>query len=96
MSQPKKVAKPTEPNPTTPTIRASIRVTTQKDKEVAKTKEKIGKALKRPKRKYVSPIETDEEKIELDENNQFQVVNHNPSLDLENLCENIRKNIDLS
>ena len=38
VKKPKKVAKPNQPKPTTPTTRASTRVTTQKDKEVAKPK----------------------------------------------------------
>ena len=45
---------------------------------------------------YVTQVEFNEEKIEYDDNIQFQVVSHSPSLDLNNLCENIRNNVDLS
>ena len=96
MRKPKKVSKPIQPKPTTPTIRASTRVTTQKAKEVAKPKEKTVEAQKRPKRKYVSQVEFDEEKIELDDKSQFQVVSHSPSSNLDNLCENSRKNANVS
>ena len=52
--KPKKIVKPSQHKPTTPTTRASMRVTTQKAKEVSKTKEKEGEPKKRPRRKYVS------------------------------------------
>ena len=32
----------------------------------------------------------------LDDNNQFQVVSHSPSLDIGDLCENVRNNANLS
>ena len=34
--------------------------------------------------------------IEPNEKNQFKVVSHNPLLDLENLCENVKNSVDLS
>ena len=33
---------------------------------------------------------------ESDDNSQFQVVSHSPSSNLDNLCENVRNNVDLS
>ena len=96
MNKAKKVSKPTHPKPTTPTTRASTTFTAQKAKEVAKPKEKEAEAQKRPRRKYVAQTKSNEEKIESDDNNQFQVVSHSPSSDLNNLCENIRNNANLS
>ena len=100
VNKPKKVAKPTQP--TIPTTRASTRATTQKAKEVAKTKEKRAsqaskgeESHKRLRRKNVAPTKFDGKKIESDDNNQFQVVIQSSSLDLDNLCENIRNNVDL-
>ena len=52
--EPKKVAKPSHPKPTTPTTRASTRVIAQNAKVVTKPKEKEGGLHKRPSRKYVS------------------------------------------
>lgn len=74
VKKPKKVAKSNQLKPTTPTIRASTRVIAQQAKEVAKPKEKKDETQKIPRRKYVSQAESDEEKIELSDNNQFQVV----------------------
>ena len=44
---------------------------------------------KRPRRKYIA-------QIECDGNSQFQVVSHNLASDLDNLCENISNNANLS
>lgn len=38
----------------------------------------------------------DEEKTESDELSQYKVVSHNPSSNIDNLCENIITNADLS
>ena len=48
------------------------------------------------RRKYISLVESDEERIESDDNSQFKVVIYNPSSDLDNLCENIKNNVHLS
>ena len=40
--------------------------------------------------------ESDEDKIELDDMIQFKVVSQYPSSDLDNLCDNIKSNVDLS
>ena len=48
-----------------------------------------------PRRKDVAPPESDEERIESDDNSQFRVVSHTTKSDLENICDNIRDNVDL-
>lgn len=96
VTKPKKIAKLNQPKPPTPTTRASTRVTAQKAKEVAKPKQKEGGPQKRPRRKYVAQAESDEERTEFDDNSQFQVVSHSYLSDLDNLCENVRNNVDLS
>ena len=58
--------------------------------------EQGGQEQKRQRRKYVSQPYFDEEKTESDDINQFKVVSHNPLSDLENLCENVKSNVDLS
>ena len=45
---------------------------------------------------YVAQPNYDEENIESDEKNQFKVVTHNPLLDLENLCKNVKNSVELS
>ena len=96
MTRPKKVTKKSFPKPTTPTTMANTRVIMQKDKEKTKPTQQEGGAHKRPRRRYIAKAKTDEERNESDDNNQFQVVIHNPYLDLDNLCENVRNNVDLS
>ena len=44
----------------------------------------------------MAQLDFEEEKIESDDISQFKVVSHNPLLDLENLCENVKNNADLS
>lgn len=47
------------------------------------------KPKKKHRSKYVALAKLDEERTGLDDNNQFQVVSHNPSSDLDNLFGNI-------
>ena len=47
-------------------------------------------------RKYTPTAELDEERKELDDISQFQLVSHNPSSDIDNLCENVKNNAYLS
>ena len=56
----------------------------------------MGKSRKDKEEKYVAQLDLDEERRESDENNQFKVVSHNPLSDLENVCENIKSNENLS
>lgn len=100
VSKPKKVVKP---KPTIPATRTSTRANAKIDKEVEKSKETKGKKAiqvdeseKRQRRKYIAPAKLDEERTKSNDNSQFQVVNHNPSSNLDNLCENIKNNVDLS
>ena len=44
----------------------------------------------------MAPLESDEERTESDDNSQFRVVSHTPKSNLENTCDNIRDNVDLS
>ena len=44
----------------------------------------------------MAPLESDEERTESDDNSQFRVVSHTPTFDLENSCDNIRDNANLS
>lgn len=41
-------------------------------------------------------LDSYEEKKKSDDMSQFKVVSHNPSSDLDNLCDNIKLNADLS
>ena len=43
----------------------------------------------------MAPPESDEERKKYD-NEQFRVVSHTTKSDLENICDNIRENLDLS
>ncbi len=95
MARTKKIAKPIHPKPTTPTTRVNTCTNTQKAKEKTKQIEQGGQEKKRPRRKYVAQLDSEEEKMKLDDNNQFKVVGYNPLLDLENLFENVRNSIDL-
>ena len=79
----------TKPTPKKPTTRA----TTQKEKEEATKKKKTTKNNKeesRKRRKFVAQPDSDEEKIELEENNQFKVVSHPPKSSIEKSCAKIR------
>lgn len=44
----------------------------------------------------MAQLDSNKEKTESDDNNQFKVVNHNPLSDLENLCENVKNNVNMS
>jgi hypothetical protein len=48
------------------------------------------------KNKSVPQLDSNEEKTKSDGLSQYKVVSHNPSSDIDNLCENIVTNIDLS
>ena len=50
---------------------------------------------KKPRRKYIAQLETDDERTESKDISQFRVVSHAPKFDLENICENFRDNADL-
>lgn len=90
--------KKVKPSPEKPTTRANTRATTKaaKEKEKKKATKQGGIPKKKLRRKYVGPPESDEDRTELDDNNQFRVVSHTPKPDLENTCDNIRDNVDLS
>lgn len=47
------------------------------------------------RRKYIAIAESNEERMEFGDNSQFKVVSHSPSLDLDNICEKIKNNVDL-
>ena len=83
MTKTKKLSKPSQPKPFAPTTRASTCATTQKAKEKTKSTEQGGEVQKRPRRKYITQEEYDEEKTKLDDNSQFKVVSHNPLSTLE-------------
>ena len=91
----KKATKSSPTKPTTPT-RASTRATTQKAKEKTKVKTKTfeqkGPMQKKKRRKYVAPPEIDDE----EDTSQFWVVIHSPKFDLENICDNIKDNADMT
>ena len=44
----------------------------------------------------MEPLESNDERIESEDNNQFRVVSHTPKFDLENIYENVRDNANLS
>ena len=56
---------------------------------------KQGVLAEKKRRKYVAPLESDEEKTKFD-NDQFRVVRHTTKSNLENICDNIRDNVNLS
>ena len=80
-----------------PTTRANRRAKTKVDKEQENKKvaNQGDPAQKKLRRKYVAPPESDDERIESDDNSQFRVVSHTPKSDLENICDNIRDNANL-
>ena len=94
----KKATKPTQAKPKKPTTRATTRASTQKAKEEIKEKntdtEQTGE-VQRKRRKYVAHPDSDEERIESEDNNQFKVVSHLPKFAIAKLCEKIR-NVDLN
>lgn len=96
MTRSKKISKPSQPKTIAHTTRASTHVTSQKAKEKAKPIEQEGRSQRKPRRKYIAQVESNEERTKFDENNQFKVVSHNPSSNLDNLCENVKNNADLS
>lgn len=51
---------------------------------------------KKQRRKYIAQPETNDERIDSEDTRQFRVVSHPPKSDLENSCENIRNNADLT
>lgn len=90
-----------------PTTRSSTRVATIQVSEIMKPKgkrtpnivessEPIKKTYKRLKKKSVPQPDSNEEKNESDDLSQYKVVSHNPSSNIDNLCENINTNLDLS
>lgn len=107
VEKPKKPMKKPQQKPIVPTTRSSTRETTIQEREFLKPKgkrtpeivemsEPTKKTYKRLKNKLVPQLDLDEEKIELDDLSQFKVVSHNPSSNLDNLCDNINSNVDLS
>ena len=94
-SKDKRIAKP---SPTKPTTRASTRATTKEAKEQEKKKayEQEGPSKKKLRRKYISQPDSDEEKKKSKETSQFRVVSHTTKSDLENICDNIKNNADLT
>ena len=87
------MTKPIEVKPKKPTTRATARAITQKAKEEAKEKKKViekTSEVQRNRRKYISQLDSDEEKIESEDNNQFRVVSHPPKSTIDKLCESIR------
>ena len=44
----------------------------------------------------MAPLESDDEKTESDDNNQFRVVSHTPKYELEIICDNVKDNAYLS
>lgn len=67
----------------------------EKEKGKKKAKEKGGPAEQKKIRKYVAPPESNKEKIEYDDD-QFKLVRHSTKSKLENVCNNIRDNVDLT
>ena len=61
MTRLEKVVEPSHTKPTTPTTRASGHVIAQKAKEKEKPIEQEGGAQKRPRRKHIAQVESDEE-----------------------------------
>ena len=51
---------------------------------------------KKPRRKYVAQPETNDERTKSENISQFKVVIHFPKSDLENICDNVRDNVDLT
>ena len=51
---------------------------------------------KKPKRKLISQPQIDDEKTESKDTSQFRVVSHAPKSNLENICDNVRDNADLT
>ena len=46
--------------------------------------------------KYVVQPDFDEEKTKSEDTSQFKVVSHASKSDLENICDNIKDNVDLT
>lgn len=51
---------------------------------------------KKKRKKNIAQPDYDEERIKSDDIIQFKVVSHKPLSNLENLCENVKNNADLS
>ena len=51
---------------------------------------------KKPRRKYIVQLETNDERTKLEYNKKFRVVSHAPKSNLENICDNVRDNVDLT
>ena len=76
----------------------STRATTKEGKEQEKKKatEKEGPAKKKLRRKYIAQPDSNEERIESEDTSHFRVVSHATKSDLENICDNIKDNADLT
>lgn len=105
MVKAKKVVKNVQHQPATPVTKSCTRENTKKIKEVEKPRGKTAispieesqpEKKNKLRRKYVAPTKSDGERKELDDISQFQVVSHNPSSDIDNLCENVNNKADLS
>ena len=88
--------------PTAPLTRSSIRDATAQAKEAQSTKGKrkddvveLSMTSKKLKRKLKPQEESNDEKTKSNDISQFIVVIYNPSSNIENLCDNIKKNADL-
>lgn len=103
MEKPRKAVKKPQQKPAVPTTRSSTRETIVQEKQVAKPKgkrtpdtmnvsEHIKKIYKIWKKKLEPDPNSNEEKTKLDDMSQFKVVSHNPSFDINSLCENIVTN----
>lgn len=90
----KKIEKPspTKPTPTTTTQKAK-----KQTKEKKKATEQPGLVQKKSRRKYIAYLQNDdEERTKSDDNIQFRVESHAPKSNIDNICENIRDNADLT
>ena len=89
----KPAAKPTLAKPTT---RADTSKSAQEEKEPEKEKDaEQGEQPQKKRRKLIVAPESDDEGIESDEE-QYRLVRRSTSSRLENICNNIRDNADLS
>ena len=94
--QPKTKKPAAKPTPAKPTTRADTSKTAQEAKEPEKEKEaEQGEQPQKKRRKLIVAPETDEEGTESDEE-QYRLVRRSTSSRLENVCNNIRDNADLS
>ena len=47
------------------------------------------------RRRYVAQLDSDDERTELEDINQFKVVSHTSKSDLEKIYDNVKENVDL-